>query len=241
MSGPAFMQMYWTDYFGDTRHLTCEQHGAYLQLLGSMWLAGGTLPNDPKKLAKVTGCTASRWAKICTEVMAFFAVEGDVLTHKRIKFELEKAREKSIKRAEVGSLGGRAKSLKNKELDLAIATDLPGHTRALPDTRYQNSSVEDKSSTAQVVDFDPDAKAWTDGVSLLQAKHRMSEGQGRAFFGKLLSANKLKARELLPAIGQCIANRTEDPRAYLTKAAQAVAMRRDADAAPKVQRRVSWV
>ena len=232
------MQMYWTDYFGDTRHLTCEQHGAYLQLLGSMWLAGGSLPNDAKKLAKVTGCTATRWAKICAEVMAFFTVDGDVITHKRVTLELEKAREKSIKRAEAGSRGGKAKSLKINDNTLAIATDLLQH---LPDTRYQSSSVEDKSSTAAIIDFDPDAKAWTDGVCLLQSKHRMGEGQARAFFGKLLSANKLKARELLPAIGQCIANRTEDPRSYLTKAAQAVAMRRDADAAPKVQRRVSWV
>jgi uncharacterized protein YdaU (DUF1376 family) len=241
MSGPAFMQMYWSDYFGDTRHLTCEQHGAYLQLLGSMWLSGGTLPNDPKKLAKVTGCTPSRWAKICAEVMAFFTVDGDGLTHKRIKFELEKAREKSIKRAEVGSLGGKAKSLKNKEPDLAIATDLPGHTCALPDTRYQNSSVEDKSSTALVVDLDPDRDAWSQGPELLMAHHRLSTDQAKKIFGRLLSENQIRARELLPAIGQAKANGTNDPRSYLTKAAQGVRRRREAEAAPKVERRVSWV
>jgi len=120
--------MYWSDYFGDTRHLTCEQHGAYLQLIGTMWTAGGTLPADPRKLAKITGCTPSRWAKISPEVMAFFTLSGDVITHKRVTFELEKAREKSIKRAEVGAKGGRAKALKNKEADLAIATDLLKHS-----------------------------------------------------------------------------------------------------------------
>ena len=83
MSEMPFMQMYWSDYFGDTRHLTCEQHGAYLQLIGTMWTAGGTLPADPRKLAKITGCTPSRWAKISPEVMAFFILSGDVITHKR--------------------------------------------------------------------------------------------------------------------------------------------------------------
>ena len=233
MSGPAFMQMYWSDYFGDTRHLTCEQHGAYLQLLGSMWLSGGSLPDDAKKLAKITGCTASRWAKISTEVMAFFDAENGELTHKRITFELKKAFEKSIKRAEVGSLGGRAKSLKNNNTVVAIATVLPEH---LPDTRYQNT-LEDKSSKAQVVDFDPDKDAWDQGTKLLMARAEMTEKSAKAFFGGLLRGG-LKPRELLPAIGSAKANQTLAPREYLTKAAQGVLRRRDE---PKVERRVGFV
>lgn len=146
MTSPPFMQMYWSDYFGDTRHLSCEQHGAYLQLLGSMWLAGGSLPNDDRKLAKITGCTASRWAKIRDDVMAFFEVAGDLITHKRVTFELEKAREKSIKRAEVGSRGGKAKALKTKETPLAIASDLLYHS---PDirTREEDKISEPKGSS----------------------------------------------------------------------------------------------
>jgi uncharacterized protein YdaU (DUF1376 family) len=127
VSAPPFMQMYWSDYFGDTRHLSCEQHGAYLQLLGSMWLAGGSLPMDPRKLAKITGCTAARWAKISDDVLAFFDCAEGALSHKRVGFELEKAREKSIKRAEAGSLGGAAKSLKAHAPKVAIATNLPKH------------------------------------------------------------------------------------------------------------------
>lgn len=150
MSEMPFMQMYWSDYFGDTRHLTCEQHGAYLQLIGTMWTAGGTLPADPRKLAKITGCTPSRWAKISPEVMAFFTLSGDVITHKRVTFELEKAREKSIKRAEVGAKGGRAKALKNKESDLAIATDLLKHSpEPEPELEYISPSP-----SARVIPFD---------------------------------------------------------------------------------------
>jgi uncharacterized protein YdaU (DUF1376 family) len=139
MSAPPFMQMYWSDYFGDTRHLSCEQHGAYLQLLGSMWLAGGSLPNDARKLAKITGCTASRWAKISGDVLAFFDTADGLLTHKRIGFELEKAREKSIKRAEAGSLGGTAKALKSNKPIVANDTRLLKHLPELePETDTEN-------------------------------------------------------------------------------------------------------
>lgn len=122
------MQLYVADYLGDTRHLTTEQHGAYLLLLMTMWRADGRLPNDSKKLARIVGCTASRWAKISGDVMAFFTVENGEIVNKRLSFELEKAREKSIKRAEAGTKGGNAKALKTLELAVAIATDLPEHS-----------------------------------------------------------------------------------------------------------------
>lgn len=133
MSAP-FMQLYVADYLGDTRHLTTEQHGAYLLLLMTMWRSEGTLPNDDRKLARIAGCTGSRWTKIKDDVLAFFDIEGDALTNKRLKLELEKASEKSIKRAEAGTRGGKAKALKSKDADVANATPLPCHSS---DIRYQ--------------------------------------------------------------------------------------------------------
>lgn len=128
MSAPPFMQLYVSDYLGATRALTAEQHGAYLLLLMSMWNAEGDLPNDPKTLARLACCTPSRWAKICGPVLDKFDAEGDRLTHARLRLELKKAQEKSIKRAEAGTRGGNAKALKHKEPALAIATGLPCHS-----------------------------------------------------------------------------------------------------------------
>lgn len=122
------MQLYVADYLGDTRHLTTEQHGAYLLLLMTMWRSAGRLPNDDKKLARIAGTTPSRWAKIAPEVMEFFSIEGAEITNARLSRELEKAQEKSIKRAASGIKGAKAKALKNKETDQANASGLLKHS-----------------------------------------------------------------------------------------------------------------
>ena len=141
MSQP-FMQLYVADYLGDTRHLTTEQHGAYLLLLMTMWRSGGRLPNQDKKLARITGCTSSRWAKIKAEVVDFFSVDGEEITHKRLMFELEKAQEKSIKRSVSGTQGGIAKSLKDKKVGVANASDLPWHS-----SEPESDSKKDKTTS----------------------------------------------------------------------------------------------
>jgi len=138
------MQLYVADYLGDTRHLTTEQHGAYLLLLMTMWRADGRLPNDTKKLARIAGCTASRWAKISEEVLAFFEADGADLTNRRLMLELKKASEKAIKRAEAGTRGGHAKALKDKDTRLANASDLPCHSsEPEPDTTEAKAPVVD--------------------------------------------------------------------------------------------------
>lgn len=135
-----FMQLYVGDYLRDTRHLTAEQHGAYLLLLMSMWAHGGELPNDPKKLARLACCTASRWTKISDDVLEFFDIEGDIITQARLRVELKKALEKSIKRAEAGMRGGDAKALKDKSAELANASRLPCHyPEPEPDTEGKPS------------------------------------------------------------------------------------------------------
>ena len=132
MSAPPFMQLWVADYLGDTRHLTCEQHGAYLLLLMSMWRAGGSVSNEPRMLARLACCTPSRWSKIAPEVLDLLTLEGDQISHPRIKAELTKASEKSIKRAEAGTRGGvatsKVNSLKNNDTAPAIATRLPQHS-----------------------------------------------------------------------------------------------------------------
>jgi uncharacterized protein YdaU (DUF1376 family) len=147
-----FMQLYVADYLGDTRHLTTEQHGAYLLLLMTMWRSDGRLPNDQKKLARIAGCSTSRWAKISSEVLEFFDAGEDGLTNVRLSRELEKASEKSIKRAVSGSLGGEAKALKTKEAKVAIATSLLKHSSE-PDSELDKKDSTTTSCAPDLVDW----------------------------------------------------------------------------------------
>jgi uncharacterized protein YdaU (DUF1376 family) len=232
MSAP-FMQLYVADYLGDTRHLTTEQHGAYLLLLMAMWRADGRLPNDPRKLARIAGCTGARWNKIGPDVLDLFQSDGQDLTHKRVTSELQKASEKSIKRAVSGARGGKAKALKTKRMTVANDTDLLWHSS---DIRSQSS--EDKSSGASSAVVDHDAEAWSKAVTLLTGQGGMTEKKARPFFGRLLRDHKLEPRDLLPSLVKATTTGTQDPQAYLSRAAEAIAGRRVQDAKPK---RVGWV
>ncbi len=228
------MQLYVGDYLRDTRHLTAEQHGAYLLLLMAMWNADGTLPSDPRKLARIAACTPSRWAKIADDVMAFFTVEGPVVTNARLSRELKKASEKSIKRADAGRAGVTAKSLKKLTASKANDDGLLKHSsEPEPD-----KSSEDKSSGVLHAVVDHDAEAWRQAVTLLSGQGGMTPAKARPFFGRLISTHRLEPRDLLPSLAKATVTGTQDPQGYLTRAAEAVSKRRVEASKPK---RVAWV
>lgn len=98
MSAPIYMKLYVADYLADTTHLTTREHGAYLLLLMAMWRAGGKLPANDAKLAKIAKCSASEWAQMRPAILAFFRRRGASLSHKRLAKELDHARTVSCNR-----------------------------------------------------------------------------------------------------------------------------------------------
>lgn len=128
----SWMPIYWSDYFGDTMHLTTEQHGAYLLLLGAYWLRGGPLPADDAYLKQVTRA-GKRWGHIKPVVLTFFDLEelSDVdfgssdnrltvptekthnrfqIRHKRLEKEILRSSERLKSARASGRAGGLAKS-----------------------------------------------------------------------------------------------------------------------------------
>lgn len=124
MSSQPFMQLYVADYLADTTHLSTEQHGAYMLLLMTMWRHEAKLPNDPKKLARICRTTPRKWPAIWGELEGYFEVSDAFITSHRLTKEYQKAKTKSELRANAGSLGGKAKSLKNNNRPVAKASDL---------------------------------------------------------------------------------------------------------------------
>jgi uncharacterized protein YdaU (DUF1376 family) len=128
----------WTSkYHEATTHLTTLEHGAYLLLLMAMWKQGGSLPNDDVRLARLARLSLDRWRKIAPTIMEFFTVEdGDRITQKRLRHELEKSYGRMKKSREAGAAGGRAKALKTKKPPVAGAKK-PVATPLQPEATYK--------------------------------------------------------------------------------------------------------
>lgn len=152
MSERPFMQLYVSDFIGDTLSLSTEQIGAYMLLLMAMWNAGGKLPADEGKLARVTRLSVKKWKAIAGDLLPFFETDGGIIRHNRLTKELQKSESKSQSRASAGAEGGRAKALKDKETRLANATRTPQH---YPDTITR----EDTSSLRSDVCPEPENSA----------------------------------------------------------------------------------
>ncbi|WP_322415342.1 YdaU family protein [Mesorhizobium huakuii] len=138
MSERPFMQLYVSDFVGDTLQLSTEQIGAYMLILMAMWNAGGRLPDDDAKLARVARLSLKRWRAISADLLSFFEREAGEIGHKRLAKELQKALVKSEARAAAGARGGAATALKTKAHGAANACTLPRHS---PDSRNQNEKA----------------------------------------------------------------------------------------------------
>jgi uncharacterized protein YdaU (DUF1376 family) len=90
----AWMPLYWGDYYADTGHLRTVEHGAYLLLIGHYW-CNGSLPDDDRKLARITKMRIEDWKRIRPTVGAFF---GNGWRHARIEAELGRLAEITNKR-----------------------------------------------------------------------------------------------------------------------------------------------
>lgn len=108
----AWMPLYGADWDADTRHLDCEQDGAYGRLVRYYWRSG-PLPNDDAQLARIVGMSLARWRKIRPVIAAFFQVSEDRWNHKRVDKELVIWGEKRRRAIERASAGGRAKAAKS--------------------------------------------------------------------------------------------------------------------------------
>jgi uncharacterized protein YdaU (DUF1376 family) len=91
---------FWTDaYLSDTRHLSAEQHGAYLLLLMEAWRRPTcTLPDDDEMLARLACMSTDRWAFNRETVMAFWTYDGRRKEWSQLRLTDERAyvRQKSL-------------------------------------------------------------------------------------------------------------------------------------------------
>ncbi|WP_443216743.1 YdaU family protein [Rhizobium sp. Root1203] len=177
------MQLYVSDFIGDTLQLSTEQIGAYMLLLMAMWNAGGRLPSDEAKLARITRMSVKKWKAIADDLMSFFDIDSDSIRHNRLTKELEKSESKSQSRSSAGEAGGRAKALKDKEARLANAMLEPQH---LPDTITSLPS-EDASTPGVDIDFEIFWEAYPNKIGKPSAERAFSQAVKRANLNQIMA------------------------------------------------------
>lgn len=150
MSERPFMQLYVSDFVGDTLQLSTEQIGAYMLMLMAMWNAGGTLPDDDVKLSRVVRMSLKKWRAISADLLTFFERANGEISHKRLTKELRKSLVKSEARAAAGALGGAAKALKTRGSGMANAAGSPQH---LPESRNQKEKVSSENPSENAKHF----------------------------------------------------------------------------------------
>lgn len=97
MAALPYIPLFVADYLADTRHLTAQQHGAYLLLIFNYWQTGKPLPNDDAKLARIACMNKRDWARNRDAILEFFSIRENLLVHSRIDTELSRVEAKSLK------------------------------------------------------------------------------------------------------------------------------------------------
>jgi uncharacterized protein YdaU (DUF1376 family) len=121
------MPFFWGDYFADTQHLDTEENGAYLLLLGTMWMASkGELPDDDERLARIARAKPARWkTKLRPAIATFFIIENGVWRQLRLEKEKKFVAKNCEQRKAAANARWSNKSLNNNK---------PPHTDAYAET-----------------------------------------------------------------------------------------------------------
>jgi uncharacterized protein YdaU (DUF1376 family) len=151
-------------YLADTRHLSLEEHGAYLLLLMLAWRSPDCcLPDDDKRLAMMLGVTPKRWSSLRVAVTgpSMFYAENGVLRQKRLTRERAFVVRQSDTQRKNAEARWKSKSLKNNDPADAVAsvrdmpnecqTDAPTPTPTPTKKKEREADASPKKSDASLV------------------------------------------------------------------------------------------
>lgn len=131
MADFPYLPIWVADFMSDTEHLDCIETGAYLLLLFAAWRSPEcALPDDDRKLARLSRCSLKQWGRIKPAVMAFWSLGTDSLWHQK---KLDEVRRTVSGRSLKAVQSAQAMWLKRRERESANAE------RTLSD-RYANQN-----------------------------------------------------------------------------------------------------
>lgn len=211
-----WMPFYVADYLADTSHLSTVEHGAYLLLIMHYWQHEG-VPDDDKKLARITRLSIEEWLEIKDTISEFF---DDEWRHKRIDGEIAKSEEIISKRVAAGKAGARARYGKsnNKGSGKGIANATASAIANAQQTHSHPHPHPHSSVSKETAREDLKESFWADGINWLADKTGKSAASLRSVVGLMCKdhGNDEVQRVLVKAMEMQIA--PADPLAWMRKA-----------------------
>lgn len=208
-----FLPLFFGDFLASTAEWSGEERALYLLALSYQW-SMGSLPQDPKRLAKLVDYERRAFDGSWETVSKKFVERDGRLYNLRLEQHRERSIEVSKKRAVAGANGaakrwqtnGNSNESANGK-DIAIAKSLSSH----PSHPIQESRSKSPDPASPARPFDPRKALFDLGVSILGEKKR-------SLIGKAISeVGEAKVAEI---IGAMAAKPPVDPGAYFAAATQ---------------------
>ena len=135
MNGLPYYKAYPRDFFEGTIGMPMEMKGPYRLVLDLIYMQGGKLPDDPRYISGLLGCSVRAWSKVREHLVLSGKIEvrGEFLGNFRADSELETLAKLQDKQRENRSRPNKSKDLKKPRSN---------HTEPEPDIR-DTSSYED--------------------------------------------------------------------------------------------------
>lgn len=152
MNKLPYQKMFWGDYLRDTRHLSTEEHGAYLLLIAAYWESGKALPDDNQQLARLTGLSLKKWKMVRPKISRFFEISEGHFYHFRIEKDLAESAKAVEVYKENGKKGGRprkpiANPQDNLQQSYRVTKTKAPSTLITQSSTYPNGQVEQRNSS----------------------------------------------------------------------------------------------
>lgn len=157
MAGVTWYAFDFKDYASDTARLSCEAHGAYIQLMTDYYNSKEPLPDDDFILAAVTKLSVEQWQKHRKVLERYFTIADGVWRHTRIDREMRQASEKHAASTAAAKIGAKAKWDKERAKS-GQSTAATHHRTAKPRKDAERNAVAlpvaDEAQRAPTADLD---------------------------------------------------------------------------------------
>ncbi len=191
-------------YLADTRHLSAEQHGAYLLLLMEAWRRPScSLPDDDEMLARLACMNTERWAFNREAVLAFWTFDGrrKEWTQGRLTDEREYVR---VKSASQRHKAAKRWNTTTKGDAMAMPEGMPDEcplpTPTIVDTNVSTLSEtadrKPKSSKRAKNGYTPDYEAFWKGYPSTEGQSKLN---GFTAWQRLSASDQAQAMNSIPA------------------------------------------